>query len=74
MGEAEMTLFLGAFLCLVAMVRASFPQPGRFRGELIDWPWPLLGNPLAKEASRDSALPSFRAWAELCLSGRQDQL
>lgn len=38
-----MTLFLGSFLCLMVMVtkpdvRALFPQPGRFRGELVDWP------------------------------------
>lgn len=43
MGEAEVTLFLGSFLCLVVMVtkpdvRALFPRHGRFRGELVDWP------------------------------------
>ena len=78
MWEAEVILFLGRFLCLAA--RMTKPDVRAFFSHLegsessVDCPWLLCNNPLAKEASSDSALPRLRAWAEIYRSGRQDCL
>lgn len=78
MWEAEVILFLGPFLYLAAMmtepdVRAFFSHLEGSESS-ADCPWLLCKNPLAKEASGDSALPRLRAWAEIYLSGKQDCL